>query len=98
MLAEIVTVVRVDTALVLTEKPADDPPVPIVTLLGTDATPGELLDKEMEALVGAGPFSDTFPVTDPPPTVDEGLRDSDEGPMPVPLNPTVSVYFPSPIL
>src|SRR5213594_103750 len=74
-----VTRVEEPTGLVLTVKVAVMPPVGTVTLAGTVATPGLLLDRLTTAPpLGAGPLSVTVPVEELPPVTLVGLRLSDE--------------------
>src|SRR2546427_4201225 len=74
-----VTEVVVDTGLVLTVKVALVALPGTVTLAGTLATPGLLLDRLTTAPpLGAGPLSVTVPVEELPPVTLVGLRLSDE--------------------
>src|SRR5947209_20599120 len=74
-----VTEVVVDTGLVLTVKVALVALPGTVTLAGTLATPGLLLDRLTTAPpLGAGALSVTVPVEELPPVTLVGLRLSDE--------------------
>jgi hypothetical protein len=74
--AEIFTVVVLDTATVVTGNVALVLPLPTVTVDGTLATEGLLLDSDTTAPpLGAWPFSVTVPVEPFPPTTEDGLKD-----------------------
>src|SRR2546422_147073 len=77
--AEIVTEVVVPTGLVLTVKVAAVAPLGTVTLDGTVATPGLLLERDTRAPpLGAGPLSVTEPVDEFPPVTLVGFSVSEE--------------------
>jgi hypothetical protein len=64
--------------LVLAVKDALAAPAPMVTLAGTETTPGLLLDRETRAPpLGALPLSVTAPEEDNPPTTGLGLKESE---------------------
>ena|SRR5438309_794475 len=74
-----VSVVDAATALVVTAKVALLVPAGIVTLSGTEATAGLLLDKEMRAPpLGAGPLSVAVPVEGVGPMTLVGLSATEE--------------------
>src|SRR5712691_2932450 len=74
-----VTTVEEPTGLVLTVKDAVVPPVGTVTLAGTVAAPGLLLDRLTTAPpLGAGALSVTVPFEELPPVTLDGLRVSAE--------------------
>ena len=74
--AEIVTAVVLDTATVVTGNVAVILPPGTVTLAGTVATEGLLLDSVTTTPpLGAGPLSVTVPVEPLPPTTEDGLKD-----------------------
>lgn len=76
--AEIVTFVVAETALVVTGKVALVAPSATVTDAGT-LTDGSLLDKETTAPpVGAGPFNATVPVDELPPVKSTRLSVTEE--------------------
>src|SRR5437867_1765021 len=73
--AEMVTEVVVPTGLVLTVKVVVVAPLGTVTLDGTVATPGLLLDRDTRAPpLGAGPLSVTVPVDELPPVTLVGVK------------------------
>ena len=77
--AEIVTEVEKSTMFVFTGKVALVAPAGTVTLAGTEATDGLLLERETTAPpLGAGPFRVTVPVEGFPPVTVVGLRLSEE--------------------
>src|SRR3989442_1594166 len=70
-----VTEVDVATGLVLTVKVAVVAPLGTVTLDGTVATPGLVLERETRAPpLGAGPLNVTVPVEELPPVTLDGLK------------------------
>ena len=74
--AEIVTAVELGTATVVTGNVAVALPLATVTLPGTVADEGLLLDSDTTAPpAGAGPLSVTVPVEPLPPTTEDGLKD-----------------------
>jgi uncharacterized membrane protein len=82
---EIVEVVVVETALVVTLKVALDNPAAIVTLAGTCAAVVLLLERVTTAPpVGAAPLSVTVPVDPLPPTTLAGLTVTEASAVPPP--------------
>jgi hypothetical protein len=73
------TVLVLDTSVVVMLKTAVNPPSPTVTVPGTLATDGLELDRETTAPPGgAGPFRITDPVELNPPTTVEGSTETDD--------------------